>query len=479
MSLRGRELAQVVEELSGSLLGALVQRAFMPEPDLGYLELRHLGRTVLLSICVGRDRARLSVAESRRRSAGSALPFQQHLRRELVGSSLSRIARDGERVVALDFRRSTQSRRLMIDFSARDGKLLLLGEEGRILALSSATDLAKSGLRQGGTYQPRVWTGDESAPPSSRLVPIRDAPFPFAQAAEALYQGKDEQQRADEIRRRLIRSLKKKLERISRTREKVLAEASRGPEAEHHRRMGELISQNLHRIKRGEKIARLIEYTERGPVEVEVALHSERSSKQQADWHFHQYRRLLRGSERASARLDELNEEMSEAQQRIEELQRAGDEELLQHQELLLRPRRKSLSRSRPYKEYFSSTGQRIWVGRDSTSNEELTFRIARPDDLWLHARGASGSHVVVPLEKNVELTSELLVDAAHLALHHSSLKGEPRGEIIYARAKHVRRLKGDSAGAVSVVRDKTLAVRLEPNRLAQLLSSRTRAGAD
>lgn len=475
MSLRARELAEVVEELSASLSGAAVQKAFAPAPALCYLELRRPGRTVLLCVCAARGRARISVAESRQRLLGPALPFQQQLRREVVGTSLSRIARAGGRVVAVDFKSASGARRLIADLSARDGKLILLGEEDRVLAISSELPFAKLGLKRGDAYQPPVQVGDESSS-GSRLIPIAGAAFPFAQAAEALYQGKDEQQRTDEIRRRLIQSLKKKLDRISRTREKVLAEASREPEAEQHRRFGELISQNFHRIKRGDTVAHLVEYTERGPIEIEVPIHAERSAKEEAEWRFHQYRRLLRGSKQAALRLAQLNEQMSDAQRALEELHRAGAEALLEHEEILARPSRRTARRSRPYKEYFSSTGQRIWVGRDSRSNDELTFKIARPDDLWLHARGASGSHVVVPLDKNAELTSELLVDAAHLALHHSGFKGERRGEVVYAKAKHVRRRKGDPAGTVSVERDKTLLVRIEPDRLANLLGSRTRA---
>ncbi|HYR56458.1 MAG TPA: NFACT RNA binding domain-containing protein [Myxococcaceae bacterium] len=481
MSLRARELAEVVDELSASLPGSLVQKAFLPEPALCYLELRHRSRSVLLCLCVARDRARISVAESGRPSSEPALPFQQQLRRELIGSTLARIAREGVGTVTLDFRNAIRSRRLIADFGARDAKLVLLGDGERILGISSQLDRAKSGLKPGGIYPPPSGeaTAHLESGASSRLVSIPEAPFPLAQAAEALYGEKDEQLRTEEILRRLLRSLKKKIERIERTREKVLGEAARGAQAEQHRRIGELVSQNLHRIQRGDMVARLTEYTQQGPVEVEVPLHPERSPKQEAEWHFHQYRRLLRGSERASARLAELDEELTVVRRDMERWQSASAEALLRQPEPPTAGRRKPLSRSRPYKEYFSSKGQRIWVGRDSRTNDELTFKVARPEDLWLHARGASGSHVVVPLEKKAEISSELLVDAAHLALHHSSLKGEPRGEIIYVKAKHVRRRKGDPAGAVNVEREKSLTVRIDPERLAKLLSSRARGSID
>jgi len=482
VSLRATELAEVVEELSASLPGARVQRVFAPEPALCFLELRLRGATALLCLCVARARSRISIAESRRRSAEPASPFQQKLRRELVGAGLTRISLEGERAAAFDFARAAALRRLIAEIGEREPKLLLLGEDRRILALSSEAQLGKSGLRQGAIYAP-AQSQSASAPAPSRLRPIPGAAFPFAEAAEALYRSEDDQQRAEALRREWTRSLRKKLERLSRTRDKVLAEASRQSEAERHRRFGELISQNLHRLKRGAAVARLTEYTERGPAEVEVPLQADRAPKQQAEWHFHQYRRLLRGCERASARLAELQSQLDEARAQMERLQTAGVEELQKAQaappDSPLFHRRKSTPRGRAYKEYLSSDGHRIWVGRDSRSNDELTFHLAQPGDLWLHARGASGSHVVVPLAKNAEPSSELLIDAAHLALHHSGLKGEPRGEVIYVKAKHVRRRKGDPAGTAHVERERSLMVRLEPQRLARLLATRTRQQGD
>ncbi|HME91335.1 MAG TPA: NFACT RNA binding domain-containing protein, partial [Myxococcaceae bacterium] len=424
-----------------------------------------------------------SIAESRPRSAEPASTFQQILRRELVGTTLARVSLEGERAAVFHFARASNSGRLLADFGAREPKLLLLAEDDRILALSSEAQLGNSRLKPGVIYAPaQSQPGTDSAP--SRLRPIPGAAFPFAEAAEALYRGEDEQQRAEALRREWTRSLRKKLERLSRTRDKVRVEASRQPEAERHRRLGELISQNLHRLKRGAPVARLIEYTERGPAEVEVPLQPDRTPRQQAEWHFHQYRRLLRGSERASARLAQLQSQIDEARARMERLLTAGAEELQSEAQTARAhspsfPRRQGPPRGRPYKEYFSSEGDRIWVGRDSKSNDELTFHLAQPGDLWLHARGASGSHVVVPLPKNVEPSSELLIDAAHLALHHSALKGEPRGEVIYVKAKHVRRRKGDPAGTAHVERERSLMVRLEPPRLARLLATRTRQQGD
>jgi predicted ribosome quality control (RQC) complex YloA/Tae2 family protein len=113
-------------------------------------------------------------------------------------------------------------------------------------------------------------------------------------------------------------------------------------------------------------------------------------------------------------------------------------------------------------------------VGRGSHHNDALTFQVARPHHLWLHARGVPGAHVVIPLDKNAELSQEVLLDAAHLALHHSDARGEPRSEVSYTQVKFVKKGRDSAPGAVNYVREKTLMLRVEPERLQRLLGERS-----
>ncbi|MBN1947698.1 MAG: NFACT family protein [Bradymonadales bacterium] len=130
---------------------------------------------------------------------------------------------------------------------------------------------------------------------------------------------------------------------------------------------------------------------------------------------------------------------------------------------------------SPPYLEYYSADGNPILVGRGARHNDQLTFRVARGHDLWLHAAGTSGAHVIVCLGKTEELKPETLVDAATLAIHHSGLKGENVAEVRYTWQRNVRKIKGSPAGQVTVAQSKVMAVRREPERLARLLASRKR----
>lgn len=111
-------------------------------------------------------------------------------------------------------------------------------------------------------------------------------------------------------------------------------------------------------------------------------------------------------------------------------------------------------------------------VGKSARDNEELTFGVARSDDLWLHARGTPGSHVVVRLEKGANPSPETIKDAATLALLYSDLKKSGKGEVIYTYKKYVRKTKGQKPGAVVVTQEKAMWIELDRTRLDRLKKS-------
>ena len=124
----------------------------------------------------------------------------------------------------------------------------------------------------------------------------------------------------------------------------------------------------------------------------------------------------------------------------------------------------------RPYRRYLSATGRPILVGRGSKENDELTFKVAKGNDLWLHVRGRPGSHVVVPMGKEEEPDQETLLDAATLAAHFSGERGERMADVAWTRRKHVRKPRGSPPGMVSVSGERGLLLRVEEERLKRLL---------
>jgi predicted ribosome quality control (RQC) complex YloA/Tae2 family protein len=115
---------------------------------------------------------------------------------------------------------------------------------------------------------------------------------------------------------------------------------------------------------------------------------------------------------------------------------------------------------SLPYRSYRSTTGLEIRVGRGASANDALTFRESSPNDIWLHAREATGAHVVLRWQKEENPPARALEEAAALAAWHSKSRGAALVPVDWTRRKYVRRARGGAPGAVIVQRARTVMVR-------------------
>ena len=117
-----------------------------------------------------------------------------------------------------------------------------------------------------------------------------------------------------------------------------------------------------------------------------------------------------------------------------------------------------------PFKRYRSSSGLEILVGRGPADNDELTFRHARPEDVWLHARGSGGAHVVLRWSGADAPPLQDLTQAAILAALHSGARHAGVVPVDWTRRKHVRKPRKAPAGTVRLEGATTLFVEPDPN---------------
>jgi hypothetical protein len=113
-----------------------------------------------------------------------------------------------------------------------------------------------------------------------------------------------------------------------------------------------------------------------------------------------------------------------------------------------------------PYKSYRSSGGLEILVGRGARSNDELTYEVAKPDDVWLHARDVTGAHVVLRWSQDGAPPQRDLQEAAALAAWHSRARGSTVVPVDWTRRRYVRRARGGSPGRALVDRVQTVMAR-------------------
>jgi predicted ribosome quality control (RQC) complex YloA/Tae2 family protein len=107
---------------------------------------------------------------------------------------------------------------------------------------------------------------------------------------------------------------------------------------------------------------------------------------------------------------------------------------------------------------FTSAGGMSILVGRSARQNHEVTFRRAAPADLWLHAVGASGAHVVIK-SGGAQVPEETLRQAAQLAARYSSARDEAGVDVAYTQRRYVRQIKGAGPGMVTYRHEQTIRV--------------------
>ena len=110
----------------------------------------------------------------------------------------------------------------------------------------------------------------------------------------------------------------------------------------------------------------------------------------------------------------------------------------------------------------FQFDGWEILVGKNAKGNDRLTRHVARPDDLWLHAEGMSGSHVVIRNPQRKDVPPEIIRKAASLAAYYSKGRNAAAVPVAYTHAKFVKKPKGAPPGLVTLTRRQTLMAKPE-----------------
>lgn len=111
-----------------------------------------------------------------------------------------------------------------------------------------------------------------------------------------------------------------------------------------------------------------------------------------------------------------------------------------------------------PFKR-FEFEGFDVLVGKSAKGNDEMLRRFAWKEDLWLHAKGVPGSHVLIKFRSGLAFPKTVLERAAELAAYYSKIKNDSLAPVIYTPAKYVRKVKGSPDGSVMVDKESVIMV--------------------
>jgi predicted ribosome quality control (RQC) complex YloA/Tae2 family protein len=457
VGLKSTEVSLLAYELAREFSGAVVQKVSAPTTTRLYLDLRVPGLTCTLVACVDAGLTHLGAVEKRPPNPPQPPTWQHVLRRELEGARIATVdAWPSRRCLAIGLTKGPMQRTMMFELS-EPGLIALLTDANHVVTVSGH---ARDGIRPGARYQPPPDRPSDDS--QSRLQSDRvKARLLFG--AAALFEEKQQSQ----WRAAVLQPIEAKLKRLKKTRVKVEADLRRTEQAQTFRDEGIALTAQLSSLVRGQTEVLVPHFDQAGQqTMLRVKLDPTRTPKQEVEWRFHQYRRLQRGASLVQQRLVTLEREESQLLAERDAALSALHPMPVQTKKAV------AAQQSKPYREYRGHADVPIWVGRGAQHNDTLSFQIARPFHLWFHARGVPGAHVVACLAKNAEPTQELILDAAHLAAHHSDAKGEPKVEVSYLPVKALKKPKGAAAGAVSYSQEKTFVLRIEATRLAKLLAS-------
>jgi predicted ribosome quality control (RQC) complex YloA/Tae2 family protein len=250
-------------------------------------------------------------------------------------------------------------------------------------------------------------------------------------------------------------------------------------DAERHKRIGDLLLANVGSAKRKADRVKLIDYFTDGSPQIEIEIDEKLSLPKEATRRFEMYSRSKRARQQISERIRKVKADLAVLVAREKQLEKsiaARDEQALSAQlesaggSLSVPPaspggskRQRAISGTR---RYLSSEGFEILVGRGAKDNDNLTFKIARPNDLWLHAADYPGSHVVVRNPTRQEIPHRTVIEAAQLAAHFSQANKDPKVDVHYTQRKFLAKPKGAAPGLVRMSSFKNVTV--QPKEVAQ-----------
>ena len=279
----------------------------------------------------------------------------------------------------------------------------------------------------------------------------------FSHLLDDFYEKREQAERVKQKGRDLLKTATTARDRVRRklaAQEKELAACL---DRDHLRICGELITANLYRMERGQSRLTAQNYYDENCADVDIPLDVRLSPQENAARYFKQYAKAKTAEKYLTAQLQRGREELQYLESVLQELAQAESEQDFNdiRTELTdggyLRGRGKKqpgFQRASKPREFRSSAGLRILVGRNNRQNDRLTTKDADKRDIWLHTQKIHGSHVIL-CTGGTEPDEQSLIEAASLAAYFSQAQGSTKVPVDYTPVKFVKKPAGAKPGMV------------------------------
>lgn len=275
-------------------------------------------------------------------------------------------------------------------------------------------------------------------------------------------------QQASELIRRVENELEKNRKKLGKQEEELLATEN----AEEFRQKGELLTTFLHQVPNDQDQVELDNYYT--GEKIMISLDKALTPNQNAQRYFKRYQKLKEAVKHLTSLIEETRTtilylesvETALAQASLTEIAEIR-EELIQTGFIRRRQREKIQKRQKPEK-YLATDGQTIiLVGRNNLQNDELTFKMAKKDELWFHAKDIPGSHVVIT--GNLQPSDEVKTDAAELAAYFSKARLSNLVQVDMIETRKLNKPTGGKPGFVTYTGQKTLRVTPDEEKIKSM----------
>lgn len=234
---------------------------------------------------------------------------------------------------------------------------------------------------------------------------------------------------------------------------------------------GELITANIYNIKKGDKIAKVLNYYSEDEEYVSITLDENKTPSENAQKYFKKYNKLKKSEENALIQINLAEEEECYLESVLSNIENADNYKELEDIRMELIETgyisfKKSMKnkKEKPSKplHFISSDGIDIFVGKNNIQNDFLTLKFAHNNDIWLHTKNIPGSHVII--KNNGNVPDRTLLEGAILAAYYSKGKNSTKIPVDYTEIRNVKKINKGKPGMVIYYTNKTLYV--DPEKL-------------
>ena len=246
------------------------------------------------------------------------------------------------------------------------------------------------------------------------------------------------------------------------------------------RQLGDILTANIHRIQKGQTTVTCEDFYDEDMASIDIPISPILSPQQNAAKFYKDYTRMKNAEKELTRQIALGEEELHYLKSVLEELDRAQTdaelEEIRQELQsvgyLKADTGRKKMKQAKSAPMRFVSTdGFPIYVGRNNRQNEELTFRSARKDDIWLHAQKVHGSHVIIACSGQ-SIPDDTVTQAAQLAAHYAETKGGQNIAVDVTPVKQVKKIPNGKPGMVIYHTYRTVIVNPYPDIVVDALNA-------